>query len=180
MDEEIADLNAQLRKSGDSSTNPAQPGTPASAPTCSPEQDVTSQQAQSESSATENQSQHESSGHDMTIGHGPTINFRGWTSAAVEFRIISRLRDPFDVVSKHNSNPRTDSHREAWYVLPRVLLKHPEQSLSHLKLGITISNQSCSLQSHEKSVIVHRLKEVVRRVNLKSAQRMLFVRTFSE
>jgi hypothetical protein len=27
------------------------------------------------------------------------------TSAAVEFRIISRRRDPFDLVSKHNPNP---------------------------------------------------------------------------
>ena len=79
MDEEIADLKAQLRKSADSSTNPPQPGpTPATAPASSPEQDVTSQQAQSESSATGNQSQHESSGHDMTLGNGPTINFRGF------------------------------------------------------------------------------------------------------
>ena len=79
MEKEIAELKVQLRRAAETSSTPS-PVSPTDVNAVAPPvQSETSQPpVQNEESSPGGQAKYESSGHDMTIGNGPTINFRGF------------------------------------------------------------------------------------------------------
>jgi hypothetical protein len=76
--QELSSLKQQVSKSPDAATTPPQVNPPPATPADSTTDQNVSTSAQPEPPAATAPSQHESSGHDMTLGSGPTINFRGF------------------------------------------------------------------------------------------------------
>jgi hypothetical protein len=96
-------------------------------------------------------------------------------SATVYLCVISRRRDPFDVLGKHNLNPGTGSHRKTRRIPHGIALEHLQDSFGDLNPGTSVSHLPGSLDSGAKAFVVDRFKKVIQCVDLERAQSVLLV-----
>jgi hypothetical protein len=97
------------------------------------------------------------------------------TALSVQFGVIPRSCNPFDVLRKYKLDSGTDSHGKTRYVACRTLPEHLEDPFGDANLGFRIPNLPGTLHGDVESLVVHGLKEIIQSVHLESPQCMLLV-----